>query len=280
MKGSNDPSILIGHERLLVTAIEEDIDLLLSTYQRRITYDFTAFKEIWADLNFEVIHFAAHEKTGREVFMQTLFQLLFDKYNKTNLLETKLGSIYAMYLLYYTQPKKLFDQVIRIRVTLGLASKSSLISWNCKRYKIHDFVYIYNKLKNDSAWVFVAVADPCFEYGTRDAAKENENEFQALPKELAQLREDLSQIRTGVLESPSKLIDLQNLSSDYYSKRDVICGTAEEKAVGQKKYFSMLDSKDFDIYRFSMPLKVSNMDFLDGIEERLARNRHGKNQAS
>ncbi|CAG8435723.1 1497_t:CDS:2 [Ambispora gerdemannii] len=270
------------HERLLVSAIKEDIDLLLSAYQQQTTYDFTAFKKIWTSLNFEVIHFAAHEKTGREVFMQTLFQLLLDKYNKTRLLETKLGAIYAMYLLYYTQPKKLFDQVIRIRVTLDNWKSLFDLFQYCKKYKIHDFVYIYNKLKTDSAWVFVAVADPCYEYGTRDVAKERKesvNEFQPFPKELSQLREDLDQIRTGSLENPSKLAELQNLSLDYYNKRDVICGTVEEKAVGQKKYFSMLDNKNFDIYRFSMPLKVSNMEFLDGVEERLARSRLRRSQS-
>ncbi|ORX92161.1 hypothetical protein K493DRAFT_316755, partial [Basidiobolus meristosporus CBS 931.73] len=146
--------IPLGSTGIYKKALEQDIRVLLLTYQKKQNPSFEAFSETWGELDFSLIHFGCTEKNARELFMNALYHLVLDYFDDHKALEIKLGTLYALYLLYYTQPET-FPKV-GIRVTLETWKRLWGLYKHCGDLELNDAVYIFHRLREDGAFIFVA----------------------------------------------------------------------------------------------------------------------------
>ena len=142
------------------------------SYQKKQAYDFTSFADVWKERTFSLVHFACPEKLGRPVFMQTLYQIILS-YNtmNTRLLEVKLGVLYGLYLLYFTQPEVFPKE--KIRLTLTSWKEFFELYKYSKQYDLYDAVYIYEKMRKERIFEFVANIDPWDNIKERNKKKIN-----------------------------------------------------------------------------------------------------------
>ncbi|KAK9765820.1 hypothetical protein K7432_005537 [Basidiobolus ranarum] len=146
--------IPLGSTGIYKKALEQDIRALLLTYQKKQSPNFESFSETWSELNFSLIHFGCTEKNARELFMNAMYQLVLDYFDDHRALEIKLGILYALYLLYYTQPET-FPKV-GIRVTLETWKGLWELYQLCGELKLTDGLYIFHRMKEDGAFIYVA----------------------------------------------------------------------------------------------------------------------------
>ncbi|KAL1920892.1 uncharacterized protein VTP21DRAFT_11527 [Calcarisporiella thermophila] len=147
-------AISIGNEGISKTALKNDIQMLITAYQRKKTYEFPPFREVWDQLNFSFIHFGCPMRDGRTNFMNALYEIAQDYFSKTRYLEFKVASLYTLYLLYYTQPE-LWERV-GIPVTPDMMKMMWDIYVYCENYSLLDFVYVFWKLREDGAFLLCA----------------------------------------------------------------------------------------------------------------------------
>ncbi len=172
---SKNDQIILGSEVILRSALEQDVRTLMVSYQKKQAYDFTSFADVWKERTFSLVHFACPEKLGRPVFMQTLYQIILS-YNtmNTRLLEVKLGVLYGLYLLYFTQPE-VFPIFPKEKIRLILTSWKEIFELYkySKQYDLYDAVYIYEKMRKEHIFEFVANIDPWDNIKERNKKKIN-----------------------------------------------------------------------------------------------------------
>ncbi|RKP39077.1 small nuclear RNA activating complex, subunit SNAP43-domain-containing protein [Dimargaris cristalligena] len=148
----------IGQKAQRLDALETDVAQLMNEFRRIYRPDFEPYRETWRQLNFSAIHFACVEKTGREPFMQNLYLKIFNFLPPNPVHETILGVLYALYLLYSTQPK-LFD-LVPIPIDLRLANILEDFHEYCIDNDWGDAIYVYSLLQNKGAFAISSVVNP------------------------------------------------------------------------------------------------------------------------
>ncbi|KAJ1964730.1 hypothetical protein GGI12_001236 [Dipsacomyces acuminosporus] len=147
----------LGRTSVFLSAIEGDVRTLMRTFQRLQAYDFESFSEVWRLLNFSFIHFVATEKNTRQNFMRAIYRVVLSHFQPQAILEIRIGVIYALYLLYFTQPVNFPN--INIRVTVDIWSELTNLYQYCNESEIRDVVYVFDKLIADGAFDLVAWID-------------------------------------------------------------------------------------------------------------------------
>ncbi|KAI8323492.1 hypothetical protein GQ54DRAFT_316624 [Martensiomyces pterosporus] len=147
----------LGRTGVYLSAIEGDVRTLMRTFQRLQAYDFESFCDVWKLLNFSLIHFVATEKNSRQNFMRTTYRLVLSHFQPHAILEIRIGVVYALYLLYFTQPVNFPN--ISIRVTMEIWAALTSLYQYCSESEIRDVVYVFDKLMADGAFELVAWMD-------------------------------------------------------------------------------------------------------------------------
>ncbi|KAJ2162105.1 hypothetical protein GGF46_000980 [Coemansia sp. RSA 552] len=147
----------LGRTGVYLSAIEGDIRTLMRTFQRLQSFDFESFREVWKALNFSLIHFVATEKNSRQNFMRTAYRLILGHFQPSAILEIRVGVLYALYLMYFTQPVNFPN--IRIRITMEKWAMLTQMYRSCAETDMHDAVYIFDRLVEDGAFEQVAWLD-------------------------------------------------------------------------------------------------------------------------
>ncbi|KAJ1921717.1 hypothetical protein H4219_000450 [Mycoemilia scoparia] len=147
----------VGRTGVFLSAIEGDIRSLLRSFQKLQTYDFESFGKVWKDMNFSLIHFVATEKHARNNLMQCLYRTVLSHFRQGAILEIKVGVVYALYLLYYTQPSTFGKS--SIRVTMDMWKMWSELYVYCKDSNMREMVYCIDRMRDDSVFEFVAWID-------------------------------------------------------------------------------------------------------------------------
>ncbi|KAJ2006319.1 hypothetical protein GGI04_000694 [Coemansia thaxteri] len=158
--GDNDDTknvVNLGRTSVYVSAIEGDVRTLMRTFQRLQAFDFESFCEVWKQLNFSLIHFVATEKNSRQNFMRTTYRLILSHFQPGAILEIRIGVLYALYLVYFTQPVNFPN--INIRVTMDMWSMLTKLYQYCNESDIRDVVYVFDRLMSDGAFDLVAWLD-------------------------------------------------------------------------------------------------------------------------
>ncbi|KAJ2656140.1 hypothetical protein IWW48_005190 [Coemansia sp. RSA 1200] len=147
----------LGRTGVYLSSIEGDVRLLMRTFQRLQAYDFASFCEVWKALDFSLIHFVATEKNSRQNFMRTAYRLILGHLQSSAILEIRIGVVYALYLMYFTQPVNFPN--INVRVTMELWMQLTRLYEYCKEADIRDVIYVFDRLVNDGAFEQVAWND-------------------------------------------------------------------------------------------------------------------------
>ncbi|KAJ1734046.1 hypothetical protein LPJ61_001266 [Coemansia biformis] len=147
----------LGRTGVYLSAIEGDVRTLMRTFQRQQAFDFESFGEIWKALDFSLIHFVATEKNSRHNFMRATYRLILDHFQPGAILEIRVGVIYALYLVYFTQPVNFPN--ISIRVTMEMWSMLTKLYQYCSEADIRDVVYVFDRLVGEGAFEQVAWLD-------------------------------------------------------------------------------------------------------------------------
>ncbi|CAG8574298.1 12563_t:CDS:2 [Acaulospora morrowiae] len=251
-----EDAIIVGGEAISRAALEFDVRLIM---HRKC--DFTTFTSVWSHYNFSLIHFACPEKTGRSVFMQNLYQLFIGYYHTSRLVEVKLGVLYGIYLLFFTQPDNL--EKIRIRISL------SMYSGYCQQHDLFDAEYIYERLVAESAFELVAVVDPCGEYG-RDRRKKRG----MIPNSISEIKREMTMAPMGEFENPDSLDKLEQIANQYYAKKRKIADTEEAKVASRKVTRQKMKSNPpsdcpLDIWSIVAPLSASDENITTILRDRI-----------
>ncbi|KAJ9060724.1 hypothetical protein DSO57_1027850 [Entomophthora muscae] len=142
-------------------ALLSDAYSLLAEFVQRETTDFSAFKEIWLEKNFSLIHLLCPSRYMRDRFMFVLYQTFFTflyqtaeaKFPQQNISRPlKLGVIFALYMLYYTQPD--FSPPILILVDANQWNVLNLLYQYFGSNGLSDGVYAFGKLREAKAFGF------------------------------------------------------------------------------------------------------------------------------
>ncbi|KAI9477632.1 hypothetical protein LPJ78_000082 [Coemansia sp. RSA 989] len=147
----------LGRTGVYLSAIEGDVRTLMRTFQRLQSFEFESFREIWKALNFSLIHFVATEKNSRQNFMRTTYRLILGHFQPSAILEIRIGVVYALYLMYFTQPVNFPN--ISIRVTIDMWNMLTKLYQYCREADIRDAVYVFERLVNNGAFEHVAWMD-------------------------------------------------------------------------------------------------------------------------
>ncbi|KAI7826329.1 small nuclear RNA activating complex, subunit SNAP43-domain-containing protein [Kickxella alabastrina] len=147
----------LGRTGVYLSAIEGDVRTLMRTFQRLQAYDIVSFCEVWKALNFSLIHFVATEKNSRQNFMRTAYRLILGHFQADAILEIRIGVIYALYLMYFTQPVNFPN--IGIRVPMDIWIQLTKLYQYCNEAEIRDVVYVFDRLMGDGAFELVAWLD-------------------------------------------------------------------------------------------------------------------------
>ncbi|KAJ1801441.1 hypothetical protein LPJ59_000279 [Coemansia sp. RSA 2399] len=157
-EGDSTKSVLnLGRTGVYLSSLEGDVRLLMRTFQRLQAYDFASFCEVWKALDFSLIHFVATEKNSRQNFMRTAYRLLLGHFQPSAILEIRIGVVYALYLMYFTQPVNFPN--INIRVTMELWVLMTQLYEYCKEADIRDVMYVFDRLVSEGAFEQVAWTD-------------------------------------------------------------------------------------------------------------------------
>lgn len=154
---SNKSVVNLGRTGVYLSAIEGDVRTLMRTFQRLQSYDFQTFCQVWKHLNFSLIHFVATEKNSRHNFMRAIYRLILSHFQRSAILEIRIGVLYALYLVYYTQPVNFPN--IRIRATQEMWQMFCQAYQYCNEAEIRDVVYVFDKLREGGAFELVAWVD-------------------------------------------------------------------------------------------------------------------------
>ncbi|KAJ2774235.1 hypothetical protein IWQ57_000916 [Coemansia nantahalensis] len=147
----------LGRTGVYLSAIEGDVRTLMRTFQRQQAFDFAAFGEIWKALDFSLIHFVATEKNSRHNFMRATYRLILGHFQPDAILEIRVGVVYALYLMYFTQPVNFPN--ISIRVTMEMWGMLTKLYQYCSEADIRDMVYVFDRLVAEGAFEQVAWLD-------------------------------------------------------------------------------------------------------------------------
>ncbi|CAB4408328.1 unnamed protein product [Rhizophagus irregularis] len=262
---TKNDQIILGIEVISRSALEQDVKTLMISYQKKQAYDFTSFTDVWKERTFSLIHFACPEKLGRPVFMQTLYQI-FLSYNvmNTRLLEIKLGILYGLYLLYFTQPEVFLKE--RIRLTYATWQQIFELYKYCKQYDLHDAVYIYEKMRKERVFEFVSDIDPCGTILKKGIKRKATNDFDNIIHEIS-----ISPV--GGLGNTDILEDGDDIAQQYYSKRNKLMGTDLAKVASNIVIRRRIDNhpigQPFDPFTLLEPLSATNEHFNDNLKVKL-----------
>ncbi|CAG8543463.1 21984_t:CDS:2 [Cetraspora pellucida] len=189
-------------------------------------------------------------------------------FSSTRLLEVKLGVLYGLYLLFYTQPDT-FDKV-RIRLSLKMWKSLFELYQYCQKHNIYDAEYIYEKMRADDAFEFVAVIDPCGEYGNITQGKGSKR---IIPNYITEIKDELSTGSLGEFECPESLNCLDQIINQYHLKKRKISETEEAKAASRKitrnKMNSRTEDQLVDIWSIVAPLNASDEKIVDNLKGKL-----------
>ncbi|KAJ2831630.1 hypothetical protein J3B01_004896 [Coemansia erecta] len=156
--GDDSKSVVnLGRTGVYLSAVEGDVRTLMRTFQRLQSFDFESFREIWKALNFSLIHFVATEKNSRQNFMRTTYRQILSHFQAGAILEIRIGVIYALYLMYFTQPVNFPN--INIRVTMDMWSMLTKLYSYSREADIRDAVYVFDRLVQVGAFEQVAWLD-------------------------------------------------------------------------------------------------------------------------
>ncbi|KAJ2692794.1 hypothetical protein H4218_006266 [Coemansia sp. IMI 209128] len=147
----------LGRTSVYVSAIEGDVRTLMRTFQRLQAYDFESFCQVWMQLNFSLVHFVATEKNSRQNFMRTTYRLILSHFQPGAILEIRIGVLYALYLMYFTQPVNFPN--INIRMDMDMWKMLTKLYQYCNETDIRDIVYVFDRLMADGAFDLVAWMD-------------------------------------------------------------------------------------------------------------------------
>ncbi|CAG8840990.1 36110_t:CDS:2 [Gigaspora margarita] len=187
-------------------------------------------------------------------------------FSSTRLLEVKLGVLYGLYLLFFTQPDT-FDKV-RIRLSLKMWKSLFELYQYCQKHDIYDAEYIYEKMRADDAFEFVAVIDPCGEYGNIGKGLKR-----TIPNYVIEIKDELSTGPLGEFECPESLNCLDQIVNQYRLKKRKISETEEAKAASRKitrdKMNSRTEDQLVDIWSIVAPLSASDEKLADNLRSKL-----------
>ncbi|KAJ2724595.1 hypothetical protein GGI07_001848 [Coemansia sp. Benny D115] len=147
----------LGRTGVYLSAIEGDVRTLMRTFQRLQAYDIGSFFDVWRALNFSLIHFVATEKNSRQNFMRTAYRLILGHFLEDAILEIRIGVVYALYLMYFTQPVNFPN--IGIRVPMDMWRQLTRLYQYCSEAEIRDVVWVFDKMMEDGAFELVAWLD-------------------------------------------------------------------------------------------------------------------------
>ncbi|RHZ44300.1 hypothetical protein Glove_743g3 [Diversispora epigaea] len=262
-------AIMCGNETISKAALRHDIRLIMVGFQNNKNYDFTTFTEVWSHYNFSLIHFACPERLGRATFMQNLYQLFISYYYSSPLMEVKLGVLYGIYLLYFTQPDN-FEK-IRIRVSLKIFRSLARLHKYCQENDMFDAEYVHERLIAENAFEFVAVMDPCGEYG-RDVHSKKKS----ISNTVAEIKDEM--MMTPINENPDSLNNLEKISNLYHNQKRKILDTEDAKIASRKITRKKMrsdpipeDGSLIDIWSIVAPLSASDENIATTLKNRLVQ---------
>ncbi|CAG8539340.1 6265_t:CDS:10 [Diversispora eburnea] len=234
---------MCGNETISKAALRHDIRLIMVGFQNNKNYDFTTFTEVWSHYNFSLIHFACPERL------------------------VKLGVLYGIYLLYFTQPDN-FEK-IRIRVSLKIFRSLARLHKYCQENDMFDAEYVHERLIAENAFEFVAVMDPCGEYG-RDVHSKKKS----ISNTVAEIKDEM--MMTPINENPDSLKNLEKISNLYYTQKRKIVDTEDAKIASRKITRKKMrsdpipeDSSLIDIWSIVAPLSASDENIAITLRNRL-----------
>ncbi|KAI6657474.1 hypothetical protein LOD99_220 [Oopsacas minuta] len=142
----------------LNNAIDQDCQRILSAYAELQTVRFAQFAEKWREINFVYAHCAVkdgRDKQDRDRHDLTISLLTCaSKYLSSDYpFEVRIGSLYLLYCLYFTQ---LSDPKAKIRLDPVLLEDLSSLHHKITSDKHSDADYILRRLKEDYAFHIVA----------------------------------------------------------------------------------------------------------------------------
>ncbi|KAH7059796.1 small nuclear RNA activating complex, subunit SNAP43-domain-containing protein [Linnemannia elongata] len=144
---------------LLTAALTKDIGGLIQAYKEKNSFEYPPFATLWKSRQFSLIHFTCNDPQSRDTFIDGLTEVLFRYYlSPRETMTVHAGAVYALYLLYFTQPTS-FPKV-PIRLTIHAWHVLESIYKQAFVHKATDLIYVIRKLRDSHAFVYVAQGTP------------------------------------------------------------------------------------------------------------------------
>lgn len=145
---------------ILYPPYAKDIRKLLTLFLSKQSLSFQDFKNCWKELGFTLIFEGTPEEVDYKVFVHELFYVCLGYLARPlNPMNLRIGVIYALYLLYFTQPSL---PKIKIPVTLELYEEITKMETYAHRENLKELYHVIKRLKEDNCLSYSAfvIIDP------------------------------------------------------------------------------------------------------------------------
>ncbi|KAI3656394.1 hypothetical protein MP638_000811 [Amoeboaphelidium occidentale] len=95
------------HEAASRANMAKDVGGLVYKYAERETADYSAFKEIWDEMRFALLHFGCVDINNRRSFMAEIYAHFIKYLVAGENVHVKIAALYGLYAMYKTQPRRL-----------------------------------------------------------------------------------------------------------------------------------------------------------------------------
>ncbi|KAL6043928.1 Small nuclear RNA activating complex, polypeptide 1, 43kDa [Balamuthia mandrillaris] len=133
----------------------QDTKDLIHNYQKTANVDFVAFRRVWKEMSFSLIHHGNPKDMEREEYTQRLFATALGFLYVSQPLIVRVGVLYCLYLLHSTQllrPKAL------IRVSMATWQELLQLYEEIKQHKLTSAYHVFKKMHREGYFAFVATA--------------------------------------------------------------------------------------------------------------------------
>ncbi|XP_078573586.1 snRNA-activating protein complex subunit 1-like [Branchiostoma floridae x Branchiostoma japonicum] len=187
--------------------LRTDCERLLQLFTETNSVRYEQFSALWRQTNFSLIHYGRKEAREQREFIEGAFQIVQNFLLPPYSFQVRVGALYLLYGLYYTQLNK---PKVKIRMTLKTWCELLVFHQEVTEQQHLDVDFIFRTLRMDKAFLFTATPTQLI-FGTKEKLPDETDD-----RENDQLKEQQSVLPQVLGDS---LEQLQDVHEKYHNMK-------------------------------------------------------------
>ncbi|XP_066302244.1 snRNA-activating protein complex subunit 1-like [Branchiostoma lanceolatum] len=186
--------------------LRTDCERLLQLFTETNSVRYEQFSALWRQTNFSLIHYGRKEARQQREFIEGAFQIVLNFLLPPYSFQVRVGALYLLYGLYYTQLNK---PKVKIRMTLKTWCELVVFHQEVTEQQHLDVDLVFRTLRMDKAFLFTATPTQLI-FGKKEKLPDDED------RENDQLKEQQSILPQVLGDS---LEQLQDIHEKYHNMK-------------------------------------------------------------